>query len=292
MPTAIPDFLDLVHQLEDVVETDHGRYRRFEVAGRTLGYLWEPTRTVGLKQTIAEQQALVAERPEVFEVQYTAYGFGWVVVHLEGVERDELAELTFEAWRLSAPAALLEARGRDAAGLRPASKAGVARPVADADPAPALLTSPTPGDVSLVSPTGRGGPSVRFRCTAFPTRIVNLGSHCDPIPARRAPRAARRRGGRVLEVVELVRAGDVEAFGELFDRFHGSVYRQLHTLTRSESVAEELTSETFFRGAQGDAGVQPPGPHVRAVAEADRPATWRSTTSGWAAPGSSSRRPT
>ena len=111
MPTGIPDFLDLVHQLEDVVETDHGRYRRFEVAGRTLGYLWEPTRTVGLKQTIAEQQALVAERPEVFEVQYTAYGFGWVVVHLEGVERDELAELTFEAWRLSAPAALLEARG-------------------------------------------------------------------------------------------------------------------------------------------------------------------------------------
>jgi hypothetical protein len=109
--TGITDFLDLVHQLEDVVETDHDRYRRFQVAGHTFGYLWEPTRTVGLKQTIAEQQALVAERPEVFEVQFTAYGFGWVVVRLEGVERDELAELTFEAWRLTAPAALLEIRG-------------------------------------------------------------------------------------------------------------------------------------------------------------------------------------
>ena len=109
--TGIPDFLDLVHQLEDVVETDHDRYRRFEVGGRTFGYLWEPTRTVGLKQTIAEQQALVAERPQVFEVQFTAYGFGWVVVRLEGVERDELAELTFEAWRLTAPAVLVEARG-------------------------------------------------------------------------------------------------------------------------------------------------------------------------------------
>jgi len=108
--TGIADFLDLVHQLEDVVETDHGRYRRFEVGGRTFGYLWEPTRTVGLKQTIAEQQALVAERPEVFEVQYTAYGFGWVVVSLEGVQRDELAELTFEAWRLTAPPGLVEAR--------------------------------------------------------------------------------------------------------------------------------------------------------------------------------------
>ena len=109
--TEIADFLDLVGQLEDVVQSDHGRYLKFEVSGRTIGYLWPATRTVGLKQTIAEQQALVAERPEVFEVQYTAYGFGWVVVHLEGLERDELAELTFEAWRLSAPAALLEARG-------------------------------------------------------------------------------------------------------------------------------------------------------------------------------------
>ena len=44
----------------------------------------------------------MAERPEVFEVQFTAGGFGWVVVHLDGIERDELAELTFEAWRLSA----------------------------------------------------------------------------------------------------------------------------------------------------------------------------------------------
>ena len=108
---GIADFLDLVHQLEDVLETDRGRYRKLEVRGRAFGYLWEPTRTVGLKQTIAEQLALVAERPEVFEVQFTAHGFGWVVVHLEGVARDELAELTFEAWRLSAPAGLLDARG-------------------------------------------------------------------------------------------------------------------------------------------------------------------------------------
>ncbi len=111
MACRIDDFLELVHQLDDVVRTDHTRYSRFEVAQRTFGYLWEPTRTVGLKQTIAEQLALVAERPEVFEVQFTAYGFGWVVARLEGVQRDELAELTFEAWRLSAPATLLSVRG-------------------------------------------------------------------------------------------------------------------------------------------------------------------------------------
>jgi hypothetical protein len=108
--TAIEEFLDLARQLDEVQVVGHSRYSAFQVAGKTFGYLWEPTRTVGLKQTIAEQAALVAERPEVFEVQFTAGGFGWVVVHLDGIVRDELAELTFEAWRLSAPARLVEQR--------------------------------------------------------------------------------------------------------------------------------------------------------------------------------------
>ena len=109
--TTIEDFLDLVGQLEEVQLTEFSRYTKLEVADRTFGYLWQPTRTVGLKQTLVEQAALVGERPEVFEVQFTAGGFGWVVVHLDGVERDELAELTFEAWRLSAPQRLLADRG-------------------------------------------------------------------------------------------------------------------------------------------------------------------------------------
>jgi hypothetical protein len=109
--SSIPEALDLVGQLDEVENVAHDRYTRFVVVGRTFGYLWEPTRTVGLKQTLAEQAALVAERPEVFEVQFTAGGFGWVVVKLEGVDRVELAELVFEAWRLTAPTALVEARG-------------------------------------------------------------------------------------------------------------------------------------------------------------------------------------
>jgi hypothetical protein len=108
--SSIAEFLELVRQL-DVVVHENSRYSVFQAGGRTFGYLWEPTRTVGLKQTLSEQAALVAERPEVFEVQFTAGGFGWVVVHLEGVDRQELAELTFEAWRLSASPQLLLARG-------------------------------------------------------------------------------------------------------------------------------------------------------------------------------------
>ena len=107
---AISDFVELVEQLPEVERSDHDRYWRFDVRRRVFGYLWEPTHTVGLKQTIAEQAALVAERPDVFEVQFTMGGFGWVVVHLEGVERDELAELVFEAWRLTAPTDLVDGR--------------------------------------------------------------------------------------------------------------------------------------------------------------------------------------
>ncbi|CAN5551149.1 hypothetical protein BH10ACT9_BH10ACT9_48720 [soil metagenome] len=106
----IDDFVDLVHQLDQVVRTDHSHYAKFQVSSRTLGYLWPDTATVGLRQTIGEQLALVAERPTVFEVQYTSGEFGWVVVHLEKIRRDELAELTFEAWRLTAAEALVAAR--------------------------------------------------------------------------------------------------------------------------------------------------------------------------------------
>ena len=110
MPCDIGDARELVAQLDDATLVDLLHYTKLEVEGRTFGYLWEPTCTIGLRQTIAEQRALVAERPAVFEEQFTAYGYGWVVAHLDGIERDELAELTFEAWRLTAPAALVQAR--------------------------------------------------------------------------------------------------------------------------------------------------------------------------------------
>ena len=109
--STIADFFELADQLPEVSRKDNEHYWRIAVRGQTFGYLWEPTRTVGLKQTIAEQLALVAERPQTFEVQFTTGAFGWVVVRLEGVQRDELAELTFEAWRLTAPVALLDERG-------------------------------------------------------------------------------------------------------------------------------------------------------------------------------------
>jgi hypothetical protein len=108
VPATNADFFRILDALADVEHAEGDYYTSFTVRGRRFGYYWPRTQTVGLKQTISEQRALVAERPDVFEIQFTAGGFGWVVVYLEGIEADELAELVFEAWRLSAPAKLLE----------------------------------------------------------------------------------------------------------------------------------------------------------------------------------------
>ena len=52
---------------------------------------------------------------------------------------------------------------------------------------------------------------------------------------------------RLIALVELARTGDSEAFGLLYDHYQGSVYRVLFYRTRSVQLAEDLTSETFFR---------------------------------------------
>ena len=52
---------------------------------------------------------------------------------------------------------------------------------------------------------------------------------------------------RLIALVELARAGDSEAFGLLYDHYQASVSRFLFYRTRSTTLAEDLTSETFFR---------------------------------------------
>ncbi len=52
---------------------------------------------------------------------------------------------------------------------------------------------------------------------------------------------------RIIALVELARGGDSEAFGQLFDHYHRSVYRFLYYRVGSVALAEDLTSETFFR---------------------------------------------
>lgn len=54
-------------------------------------------------------------------------------------------------------------------------------------------------------------------------------------------------GHRLIALVELARGGDSEAFGQLYDHYHSSVYRFLYYRVGSVTLAEDLTAETFFR---------------------------------------------
>jgi RNA polymerase sigma-70 factor, ECF subfamily len=52
---------------------------------------------------------------------------------------------------------------------------------------------------------------------------------------------------RVAALVDLARGGDTEAFGQLFDHYNGAVYRFIYYRLSTRALAEDLTSETFFR---------------------------------------------
>ncbi|MET7419469.1 MmcQ/YjbR family DNA-binding protein [Dactylosporangium sp. NPDC005555] len=108
MAVSDAQFLAMVDGLAEVSLAHAADYTSFSVHGKRFGYFWPRTHTTGLKQTISEQIALVAERPDVFEVQFTSGGFGWVVVYLRKIAADELRELLYEAWQLTAPGSLVE----------------------------------------------------------------------------------------------------------------------------------------------------------------------------------------
>jgi RNA polymerase sigma-70 factor, ECF subfamily len=59
---------------------------------------------------------------------------------------------------------------------------------------------------------------------------------------------------RLIALVELARKGDTDAFGLLYDHYNGAVYRFLYYRTRSQTLAEDLTSETFFRALRSMTG--------------------------------------
>ncbi|HET9840937.1 MAG TPA: sigma-70 family RNA polymerase sigma factor, partial [Nocardioides sp.] len=59
---------------------------------------------------------------------------------------------------------------------------------------------------------------------------------------------------RLIALVELARGGDGEAFGQLYDHYQGSVYRFVFYRTRSQTLAEDLTSETFLRALRNMSG--------------------------------------
>ena len=93
-----------------------------------------------------------------------------------------------------------------------------------------LSETATPGAASVGGPDGHSG--------SGPVGDEDRATSSEVDEAERE---------RLIALVELARAGDKEAFGLLYDHYQASVYRFLYYRTRSQTLAEDLTSETFFR---------------------------------------------
>ncbi|MFI0366527.1 MmcQ/YjbR family DNA-binding protein [Actinomadura sp. 1N219] len=101
---TVEEFLDVVLGLPEVAQNDgHPELTGFRVRGKGFCYLNEADETIMLKATREEQEALVAEAPEVYSPSWAGGRFAWVEIKLAMVDPVELAELVTEGWRLSAP---------------------------------------------------------------------------------------------------------------------------------------------------------------------------------------------
>ncbi len=53
------------------------------------------------------------------------------------------------------------------------------------------------------------------------------------------------------EIVDQARRGDTKAFGQIYELWADSIYRFTYLKTKNESVAEDLTAETFLKAWKG-----------------------------------------
>ncbi|MEV0798839.1 MmcQ/YjbR family DNA-binding protein [Kribbella sp. NPDC050281] len=75
----------------------------FKVRKKGFAYMSEDESRLMLKALREEQQALVAENPEVYSPSWEGGRFAWLEIDLAAADDDEVQELITEAWRLTAP---------------------------------------------------------------------------------------------------------------------------------------------------------------------------------------------
>jgi RNA polymerase sigma-70 factor (ECF subfamily) len=107
------------------------------------------------------------------------------------------------------------------------------------DPVPLLATASGPRAAGRLF-----SESVGFRPPAEPA--PGSGPHGDAEQAVSSEQDAAE-ATRLIALVELARGGDSEAFGLLYDHYHVSVYRFVYYRVGSVALAEDITSEAFFR---------------------------------------------
>ncbi len=132
-------------------------------------------------------------------------------------------------------------QGRHGRGLE-ALRRAVARAVADAIVARAPLPAGVPP-----SAAARRGRDLLLNAATSAAGPAGPGTPYGDHGAAASSEEDAADRTRLIALVELARGGDAEAFGLLFDHYHPQVYRFLFHRTRSVPLAEDLTSETFFR---------------------------------------------
>ena len=141
----------------------------------------------------------------------------------------------------------------------------------------ALMLARHPGGSAISGRAVDQARSQGHRGVGTPPRQLGLTSEAyahlpdpGPAPALTGRRTDPGDPEDLHDLVDRAKAGDAEAFGQLFDHFHGPVFRQLFTLTRSRTLAEDLTSETFFKALRAMGGFALPselfGPWLRRIA--------------------------
>jgi RNA polymerase sigma-70 factor, ECF subfamily len=114
--------------------------------------------------------------------------------------------------------------------------------VATAGSTPRRTPSPAPHPLGWVFSETVAGKDV-----SVPDRPQNRDQGFDDADQAASSEETEEERTRLIALVELARKGDSDAFGMLYDHYQRSVYRFLFYRTRSSTLAEDLTSETFFR---------------------------------------------
>jgi hypothetical protein len=111
MPTW-DDVVAIARELPEVEESTWYRAPSLKVAGKGFARLrTEAEGGLVLMCQLDEKEALLASGDPAFYTTPHYDGYGAILVDLERVSRQQLAELIEEAWRLKAPARLRKSRG-------------------------------------------------------------------------------------------------------------------------------------------------------------------------------------
>jgi hypothetical protein len=103
------DFRSLALSLPEATEKETWGHPTFRVRDRMFASAASDLSTATVKSTLDEQRALTQSDPDTFFVPAYVGKHGWIGIHLDGVDPDELHELVVEAWRMTAPKRLVKA---------------------------------------------------------------------------------------------------------------------------------------------------------------------------------------